>query len=187
MIAAVIGGLFYLLYRASFGSGAGLREPPEPVDASGWTLVVDGSNFAHWRDDVRLEYLEDVLSSLEHYFDGARIRVFCDANLRHKFDGEEKRRFERMVGRNSSGFRETHGKSADDVLLTYASDKPRCIVVSNDWFAKGAELEMRLDVPLLRVERQPSGELFPHRYVNIFDDPDEPQARKKVPVGEFIE
>jgi rRNA-processing protein FCF1 len=186
LIAAVFGLLVYLFFRALFGTSAGYHEPPEPMDASGWTLVVDGSNFAHHDNDVRLSHLEDVVESLEHYFKDARVRVFCDANLRHKFGDQDARRFEQRVN-NEADISETHGQSADDVILKYASDHPRCIVVSNDRFSKGDEIEMRQDVPLLRIERPTGGRAFPHSYVDIFDNPNQPDARKRVAVRDLVE
>lgn len=186
LISTVFALFVWVFFRVLFDSSPGYHEPPEPLDATGWTLVVDGSNFAHRGDDVRLDYLKDVLSSLQHYFRNADLRVFCDANLRHKFDSDDRRRFERLIDKKSTRFRETHGQSADDVILRYAGDNPNCIVVSNDWFGKGDEVEKRRGIPLLRVEKPLSRDAFPHRYVNIFDDPDDPDRRKKVPVHDLF-
>ncbi|MGM0558981.1 MAG: hypothetical protein ACQEVA_21530 [Myxococcota bacterium] len=186
VISTVFGLLVWAFFRVMFRTSPGYHEPPEPMDASGWTLVVDGSNFAHKGSDVRLEHLQDVLSSLQHYFRNANLRVFCDANLRHKFNGDDKRQFKKLLEGSNRKFRETHGQAADDVILKYAGGNPRCIVVSNDWFSKGDEVQMRLDIPLLRIERTPAGEVFPHRYANIFDDPDEPEKRKRIPVRQFV-
>lgn len=186
VIAAGFAMVVYVFFRLIFGTSAGYHEPPEPMDASGWTLVVDGSNFAHRGSDVRLAHLQDVLDSLEHCFRDARVLVLCDANLRYKFEGEDKREFEELVQEHDSGFRETHGQAADGVILKHATDNGRCIVVSNDWFSKGDEVEMRQGIPLLRIERTPAGGSVPHRYVNIFEDPRQPEARKRVPVREVV-
>ncbi len=186
LIATVFGLFVYVFFRAMFGTSKGYHEPPDPVDATGWTLVVDGSNFAHLGSDVRLEHLQNTLSSLRHYFKNADFEVFCDANLRHKFEGEDKQQFKRLVGQSSAPFTETHGQSADDVILAYAADNPRCIVVSNDWFSKGDEVEMRQGIPLLRIERSLGGEVFPHPHVNVFDDPQDVERRMKVPIEDLV-
>jgi hypothetical protein len=187
MISTMFGLLVWTFFRIAFRTSPGYHEPPEPMDAAGWTLVVDGSNYAHKGSDVRLEHLQDVLSSLQHYFRGANLRVFCDANLRHKFDADDKRRFLKLLDGSSRQLQETHGQAADDVILKYAGDNPNCIVVSNDWFSKGDEVQMRLDIPLLRIERTPAGDVFPHRYANIFDDPESPERRTRFPVEHLID
>ena len=186
VITAAFGMLVYVFFRALFRAEP-RPEPPEVVDETGWTLVVDGSNFAHRGPDVQLDHLRDVLDALDHFLPNARLRVFCDANLRYKFEGDDRDRFERLVARDGGQFRETHGQVADDVILEYAHHHDQCIVVSNDWFAKGDEVQRRQGIPLLHVERTQGGDVYPHPYVVIFDDPDTPQQRKNIPLDVLVD
>lgn len=132
--------------------------PKPPLDATGWTLVVDGSNYAHrnFRNqlDVKLEHLEEVLSALERRFQNAKFIVFCDANLRYKVKKNEVERYDLYLSENiwaEYDFRETHGQAADGVMLKYACKNAPCIVVSNDKFENGEEVTLRQDVPLLKM------------------------------------
>jgi rRNA-processing protein FCF1 len=161
-------------------------EPASPLDAEGWTLVVDGSNFAHWsEDDVQLHYLLQVVEALEHRFQHADIRVYCDANLRYKFEDEDQNRFEKLVRDTAPHmeFKETHGREADEAILEYADEHPRTIVVSNDRFSKGDEIELRIGVPLLQVERNPPAVQL-SRQVDVYQDH---ERAAKFSVEELIE
>lgn len=166
LIALVIYGLIDVFRGAS-------TKPRPPIDATGWTLLVDGSNFAHRGSDVQLAHLEEVLDELARRFQNADLRVFCDANLRYKFDDGDRKEFEQLLQRAPSNttYVETHGKEADEVLLKYADKHDKCVVVSNDRFGKGDEIELRLDVPLLRVEIMANGVRLADR-VHIYKDPE---------------
>jgi rRNA-processing protein FCF1 len=178
---ALVGLVVYALaqmYRSA--------EPAPPLDAEGWTVVVDGSNFAHWsEDDVQLQYLLQVVEELEHRFQHADLRVYCDANLTYKFDDEDRDTFENLL-RDAPPhltFEETHGREADDAILEYAQNHLRTIVVSNDRFDKGDEIERRIDVPLLQVERNPPAVRLADQ-VDVYRDH---ERAAKVSVDELIE
>jgi rRNA-processing protein FCF1 len=156
------------------------------LDARGWTLVVDGSNFAR-HGDPQLEHLRQVLRKLRYRFKGAKLRVFCDANLRYQFDNIDRKRFVRLVEKDDDRFTETHDRCADDVILEYAQDNPRCIVVSNDWFGKGDEIEKRQQIPLLRVDFTRSGKARLYRNVYIFRNPLRPHSKTSIPVARLLQ
>ncbi len=161
------------------------QAPVLPLDATGWTLLVDGSNFAYRGDEVRLCHLLEVLAALRKRFENADIQVFCDANLRHKFGADDQRKFLAMVKRPDAHFHETHGKAADEVLLKHARKNPRCIVVSNDHFRDVDQLVLRIGVPLLKVGISRFGVRLSDK-VDIFRDPSQPFRNSWVPVGRLI-
>ena len=166
-MASVVGLVLYGLVRLLLGNkpaptqprrqrGSIFRSPQ--MDASGWTLVVDGSNMAFRRDSrlgrdvARHEYLQEVVDVLQRQLVGANIIVFCDASLRHRFSGEGLAEFETSLKFSTTMYRQCPaGTSADRYILRYAKEHERCIVVSNDRFGNGDEVELRLNVPLLRV------------------------------------
>jgi hypothetical protein len=107
MISGVVGVLLFGLIKAfrtppadeSASTDKKPRRTFERLDARGWTLVVDGSNFAR-HGDPQLEHLRQVLRKLRYRFKDAKLRVFCDANLRYQFDEIDRKRFVRLVKQN---------------------------------------------------------------------------------------
>ncbi len=171
---ALVGLVVYAFVQMFRSAG-----PAPPIDAEGWTLVVDGSNFAHWSDeDVQLQYLLQVVEALERRFQHADLRVYCDANLKYKFDDEDQSTFEDLLRDAPSHmvFKESHGREADDAILEYAQNHPETIVVSNDRFGKGDEIELRVGVPLLQVERNPPAVRLADQ-VDIYQDHDRAATR----------
>jgi rRNA-processing protein FCF1 len=191
LLSAVVGVIVYgvVVFLRDVRSGEyqrPTRKPLLPVDATGWTLAVDGSNFAHRGEDVRLVYLEEVLDALKRRFENAEIRVFCDANLRYKFHGEDSREFLKLLKSRNSGFSETHGRKADEVLLKTARAETRWIVVSNDRFREDDdEIVLRIGVPLLKV-RLSRTRIRPADTVDLFRDRARPFTKTSIPVGTFI-
>ncbi|TDP75220.1 hypothetical protein [Bradymonas sediminis] len=180
-------------YPVDDGSGRNdrWRAPRPSLDATGWTLLVDGSNFAY-RDlydgskEVRLSHLQDVLDALGRRFEHADIQVFCDANLRYKFDKEDKNQFLARVKCPNPSFHETHGKAADEVLLKYARRNPNSIVVSNDRFRDDDQLQQRVGVPLLKVELANS-RVYLKPAVDFFGDPNQPFKNSRTPLRKLFE
>lgn len=177
----VVLGLLVLLFVWLAGPRTSLRPRPSrlfPRDATGWTLLIDGSNFARrngpdGREDPRLEHLLEVIEVLRVGFHGAEFIVFCDANLRHVLDAAgDKAAFLELVRCGDGRFRETHGKRADDVILEHARQHPRCIVVSNDRFRDEDHLAARVGVMLLRVNDRPPISI--HTCVDHYPDPAKP-------------
>lgn len=129
------------------------RSKRGPMDASGWTLFVDGSNFARHNDDgadnARLNDLDVVLDKLRSRFRNADIVVYCDANLRYLFDDEDRAAFERRL--DTRQYVVTHDEKADHPMLRNAREMSKCIVVSNDKFSDEPEADLRIGVPLLKV------------------------------------
>lgn len=132
-----------------------------------------------------MRHLHEVLEALKQRFKNADILVYCDANLRHKLGADDAREFRSLVDGPKPKFRETHGKSADEVLLKYARAHDNCIVVSNDHFRQEGEIELRIGVPLLKVTISRSGVRLSDK-VDIFLDPDRPFKNSWAPVGRLI-
>ncbi len=159
-------------------------------NATGWTLLVDGSNFAHRTTNngstkVRLHHLMEVLNLLEHHFKNADIKVFCDANLRYKLNKTDQRKFIAEVEQRKPRFHETHGKSADDVLLQYARKHKKCIIVSNDHFSKDDEPNLRLGTPLLKLNISPHGPRLPRTF-DLFRPPAQPFKHSPTPLHKLF-
>lgn len=163
----------------------GTPEPLHPLDATGWTLLIDGNNFAYRNSVPRLEYLLEVIEILRHRFENAQIIVFCEANLRYKFSDEERREYVALFDTEDRAFIEVHGKEADEVILKRARQQRRCIAVSNDWFGKGEELQLRIGVPLLQIRRS-RGRVRPADSIYIFRDPRRPQQKTIIPVAKLF-
>ncbi|AWV88728.1 type II toxin-antitoxin system VapC family toxin [Bradymonas sediminis] len=195
LLLAIIGRVVFRLLQWRPGRP---QKPARPkrraskarLNAAGWTLLVDGSNFAH-RDakggttKVRLDYLMEVLRVLEHRFKNAKIKVFCDANLRYKLNKTDQPKFIAEVERRKPRFFETHGKSADDVLLQYARKNKKCIIVSNDRFSKGDEPALRIGTPLLKISISARGVRLPLKF-DHFRDPDRPSKNSRTPLNELF-
>ncbi len=182
VVLLLLGGLIYWLWRSTPRH----RDPLEPLDATGWLVIVDGSNVSFRENRARLEYLEEVLELLEHRFQGARFLVQCDASLRHRFRGKERRRFEELLAKDKRFAQAPKGRKADDFILHEAAEHGQAIVVSHDRFSKGPELEMRLNVPLLRISFHEDPPVLAQKIL-IFEDEDDPERPRVIDLAEFLE
>lgn len=171
------------------------KTPPSSLDASGWTILVDGGNFAHGGDDaadVSLTYLQEVLDALVGRFSGAEVIVFCNAKLRHEFDEKDRRKFEKIVDnterRRARGlpvFRETDGQKSEKLILNDARERERCIVVSNRMLRNGDAPRLRIGVPLMNVQQSERGVRLA-KALRIFNNAENPEAKTTIPVGTYI-
>ncbi len=183
LLIAIISLVLFKIFRRR-------PNPKSRFNATGWTLLVDGSNFAHRSTNngstkVRLHHLMEVLNLLEQHFKNANIKVFCDANLRYKLNKTDQRKFIAEVEHRKSRFHETHGKSADDVLLQYARKNKKCIIVSNDQFSKDDEPNLRLGTLLLKLNISPHGPRIPLTF-DLFRHPTQPFKNSPTPLHKLF-
>ncbi|MFU8805074.1 MAG: NYN domain-containing protein [Bradymonadaceae bacterium] len=162
--------------------------PPPPLDATGWTLVIDGSNVARHRDSPDLNRLLSFLDNLHERLPGAEHVVFCDANLRHKFSREHREAYVALLGQREPCFEECPGgTTADEVLLKYARDGWPCIVVSNDKFANRDEVRLRQGIPLLKFSVKKDNTAHASQNVVVYKGADEMSRPTTIPLGRLLE
>lgn len=181
-------GFFSFLGRL-FGRKSKDRPTPRPslspLNARGWSLLVDASNFAYKEGDLKLQHLTEVIRLLYRRFDGASIHLICDANLPYKFGGEDQMRATLRKDFKKLGVEISYGKKADVLLLSQGKSKPKTIVVSNDWFGKGDEIYERLNVARLGVSLK-NGDYVLGTQVIVFESADDPQRSSEYPVGRYL-
>ncbi len=159
-----------------------------PVDAAGWCFAVDGSNFAYRPDGTPdLGRLRRVVSELLRLFKGVKPVVFCDASLKDKLPEGQRAGYQRLIQHPVPLFFECpRGKTADEILLRYAQNRPRCVAVSNDRFRKPQELMLRLGVPLLRVYVD-DYVVLPHAEMTLYGDSERPTSRQLLSVCSVLD
>jgi hypothetical protein len=158
------------------------------LDASGWTFVIDGSNFAHSRDgSANLAHLLRVVLALRTQFVGLKPVVYFDASLRFKLPASQRNAYERLIESTSPTFFEClPGKTADEYVLRYASNHPQAIAVSNDRFRDLPERKWRLGVLLLRVPVYETV-VVPAATVDVYADPERPRHRHRLPLNRILQ
>lgn len=124
-------------------------EPLEPIDATGWTLLIDTSNLVRDGDRASLKLQREVLKKLRHRFENVRLVWVCDRSLKHTFPPGEKEIFEKLLFERDV----IEVPHADTELLRLARETPKSIIVSNDWFGEEALHSARRGIPLLRMDR----------------------------------
>lgn len=159
-----------------------------PVAAAGWSFAVDGSNFAYRSDGTPdFERLCRVILELLRLFKGVKPVVFCDASLKDRLPEAQKAEYQRFLEHPIPLFFEcVRGKTADEILLRYAQNRPRCVAVSNDRFGKSQEILLRLGVPLLRVYVDDSV-VLPHAKVTLYDDSERPTTGQRLLVWSVLD
>ncbi len=157
------------------------------LSAHGWTFVIDGSNFAF--DNTGRADFDGLLTcyrALRSYFVGADFKIFCDASLRHKFEPAQRDRFDHRVKDSSPLFFQCPaGKTADEFMLRFASNRGRCVVVSNDTFNRPEEQHLRIGVAMLKV-LVVGDDVLPAGRVDLFPDAGRPGYRVEIDVAEYM-
>ena len=93
------------------------------------------------------------MRALRERFEHARIVMICDASLRHRFRGEERRVFDALLQRDDF----INVRYADPELLGRARQNPRSVVVSNDLFRDEELHTLCQGVAILGLHRSASG------------------------------
>ncbi len=163
-------------------------QPPYSLNATGWTLVLDGTNLAHGElPHPDLDRLCRTVDTLKAGFRGAKIRIYFDASTQRKVPDDQKARYQRAI--NSPEplcFECPSDAEADEILLGFAKNHGQTIVVSNDRFNKGDELHMRIGTPLLRVPFEDQMHPQLARNLHLFPNPNQPQQGTQVDVLDYL-
>ncbi|MFU8805416.1 MAG: hypothetical protein ACNA8W_16505 [Bradymonadaceae bacterium] len=161
--------------------------PSRAMLAHGWTFVIDGSNYAYESTgQANVDCLLTFYRELRTCFIGAEFKILCDASLRHRFEGPQRNYFDRLIRDPIPLFFQCPaGKTADEFILRYASNRNQTIAVSNDLFNQPEERHLRIGVPILKVMVM-GDEVIPAINIDLFPDRENPYYRVETPLEEYL-
>nr|MDO8111553.1 hypothetical protein [Candidatus Sigynarchaeota archaeon] len=103
------------------------------MKSSGSIIVVDTLNilFQNSGRKARVQNFTIIKQAIARKFPGATIYFLADASTRHKID--DVKAYEALCA-NGDIIQTPAGEPADYYLITYASSKPECLIISCDAF-----------------------------------------------------